>query len=254
MADIELPLTTHLQELRSRVARSLLATGIAMAICYPRAEVIFDLLTSPLMEAAAATGSNVLLVGTGVAEAFFTRLKVAAVAGVFLALPFILWQSWLFVAPGLRNNETLYARAFAAFGTMFFLAGSLFCYVMVLPLAFPFFLAEYAGIGIDPMIRISEYLSFVSRLLVAFGITFEMPVATFFLARIGMVTHHSLIGFGRYAVVVMFIVAAILTPPDVVSQVLMAGPLLVLYGVSIGVAWAFARPAPTSQFDDEPQP
>jgi sec-independent protein translocase protein TatC len=251
MADVELPLTTHLQELRSRLGRSLLAIGIGMALCYPRAELIFDVLTSPLLLAAQDSGTSVLLVGTGVAEAFFTRLKVAAIAGLFFALPVVLWQTWLFVAPGLRQTEAAYARAFVAFGTMFFLGGSFFCYAMVLPLAFPFFLAEYASIGIDPMIRISEYLSFISRLLIAFGITFEMPVATFFLARIGMVTHRSLINFGRYAIVAMFVAAAVLTPPDVVSQVLMAGPLLLLYGVSIGVAWMFGHPATEAPESDE---
>jgi sec-independent protein translocase protein TatC len=122
------------------------------------------------------------------------------------------------------------------------LAGSSFCYGIVFDFGFPFFLAEYNRIGVDPAIRISEYLSFASRLMIAFGITFELPVATFFLARIGLVTHTLLIGVARYAVLAVFVIAAILTPPDVVSQVLMAGPLMLLYGLSIIVAYVFARP------------
>jgi len=121
---------------------------------------------------------------------------------------------------------------------------------VVFDFGFPFFLAEYARIGVDPTIRISEYLSFSSRLMIAFGITFELPVATFFLARIGLVTHTLLISVARYAILVVFVLAAILTPPDVVSQVLMAGPLMLLYGLSIIVAYFFARPR-TSDSDDE---
>jgi len=114
----------------------------------------------------------------------------------------------------------------------------------VFPVGFRFFLDEYASIGVAPEIRISEYLSFATRMLLAFGITFELPVVTFFLARIGLVTHRHLIAAGRYAIVVIFIVAAVLTPgPDVASQLLMAAPLLVLYGVSVVVAFLVARPA-----------
>src|SRR5437016_5723259 len=121
------------------------------------------------------------------------------------------------------------------------------CYWFAEPLVtfrFRFFLGEYASIAVAPQIRISEYLTFAARMLLAFGVTFELPVVTFFLARIGVVTHRTLLGAGRYAIVVIFIVAAVLTPgPDVASQLLMAAPLLVLYGLSIGVAWAAARPA-----------
>ena len=112
---------------------------------------------------------------------------------------------------------------------------------VVFAFGFPFFLEEYRRIGVDPTIRISEYLSFSSRLLLAFGITFELPVVTFFLARVGLVTHTTLINYGRYAFLGTFVLAAILTPPDVVSQILMAGPLLLLYGLSIGVAYLFGR-------------
>jgi sec-independent protein translocase protein TatC len=241
MSDLELPLTGHLEELRNRLVKALIAATIGFAICYPQAERIFEFLTAPLLKAAAGSEKGVQLIGTGVAEAFFTRLKVSFIAALFFALPVILYQAWSFVVPGLRGREARYGRGFVFAGSIFFLVGATFCYAIVFDYGFPFFLSEYARIGIEPIIRISEYLSFTSRMLLAFGLTFEMPVATFFLARVGLVTHHTLINSARYAIVVVFIVAAILTPPDVVSQILMAGPLMLLYGISIGVAYVFAK-------------
>ncbi|MFQ5353096.1 MAG: twin-arginine translocase subunit TatC, partial [Candidatus Binatia bacterium] len=239
--DVELPLSEHLEELRRRLVRSLLATAVAFAFCYPQAEFFFDLLTAPLIAASTDTGITATLIGTGVAEAFFTRLKVAFIASVFVALPVILYQIWLFVLPALRARELGYVRSFVVFGSGFFAAGGVFCYRVVLPIGIPFFLSEYTRIGVEPTLRISEYMSFAARMILAFGITFEMPIATFFLARMGLVTHTTLIGASRYAVLVLFILAAILTPPDVVSQLLMAVPLLILYGISIGVAWVSSR-------------
>jgi sec-independent protein translocase protein TatC len=240
MADVELPLTAHLEELRGRLFRAIAAVGVAFIVCYPLSGRFFDFLTSPLLEATTATDVKVELIGTGVAEAFFTRLKVSMIAALFLAVPMILYQLWMFIVPGLKENEARYARSFVAGGSIFFLAGAAFCYRVMFPVGFPFFLAEYARIGVTPEIRIAEYLSFASRMLLAFGLVFELPVATYFLARAGVVTHLSLLRYGRYAVIVIFIVAAILTPPDAASQVLMALPLLGLYGISIGIAY-FAR-------------
>ncbi len=250
MADVELPLSGHLAELRTRLGRALLASLIGFAICYPSANWIFGILEGPLREAAAAGGVETSLIGTGVAEAFFTRLKVSFIGGAFLALPVILYEVWMFILPGLKEREALYARSFVIFGTLFFLAGAYFCYRVVFPVGFPFFLAEYSRIGIDPVLRISEYLSFSARLLLAFGLTFEMPVVTFFLARAGIVTHHTLLRHARYAILVLFVVAAILTPPDAVSQLLMVGPLLLLYGISIGVAYVFRRRSPLEEDED----
>lgn len=249
MADVELPLTGHLEELRRRLVRAILALAVAFAVCYPNAQQLFRFLEAPLLEAA-ETGGGVELIGTGIAEAFFTRLKVSFFAAIFLALPVLLYQGWRFVLPGLRPRESSYGRAFVVVGTGFFLAGAAFCYGVVFDYGFPFFLAEYRRIGVEPAIRISEYLSFAARMMIAFGITFELPVATFFLARVGLVTHHTLIRFARYAVLLVFIVAAILTPPDVVSQLLMAGPLMLLYGLSIGVAYVFAKPRFESEEDE----
>jgi sec-independent protein translocase protein TatC len=241
-SDARMPLTAHLEELRWRIVRALVAVAIAFGVCYWFADALFAFLIRPL---AALRPDQALVIGTGVTEAFFTKLKVSFIAAVFLASPVMFFQAWRFVAPGLYDSEKRLALPFAIAASFFFVLGAAFCYSLVFPVGFEFFLAEYASISVAPQIRISEYLTFASRMLLAFGVTFELPVVTFFLARIGVVTHRTLLGMGRYAIVVIFIVAAVLTPgPDVASQLLMAAPLLVLYALSIGVAWFVARPAP----------
>jgi sec-independent protein translocase protein TatC len=249
MLDVKMPLTAHLEELRWRLIKALLAIAAGFIGCYNITDWLFQLLTRPLLALNPGSGGDaaaVHLIGTGVAEAFFTKLKVSLIAGIFLASPVILYQIWQFVAPGLYATEKRYARPFVFFGTFFFVAGACFCYVAVLPVGYRFFIDQYAGIGVNPEIRISEYLTFTSRMLLAFGVTFELPVVTFFLARLGLVTHRAMLRSSRYAILVIFIVAAVLTPgPDIASQLLMAGPLLVLYAVSIGVAYFFAKPRTT---------
>jgi sec-independent protein translocase protein TatC len=250
MADVKMPLTAHLEELRWRLIKALIALSIAFIGCYNFADNLFQLLTRPLLglNLGGSDADVVHLIGTGVVEAFFTKLKVAGIAAIFVSSPVILYQIWQFVAPGLYDNEKHYARPFVFFGTFFFVAGAWFCYAMVLPVGYRFFIEQYASIGVNPELRISEYLSFTARMLLAFGATFEMPVITFFLARLGFVTHTMMLGYARYAVLVIFIVAAILTPgPDVASQLLMAGPLLLLYALSIGVAYMFAKARTTQQ-------
>lgn len=244
MADVQMPLTAHLEELRWRLLRVLIAVGIAFVGCYNYSEVLFHLLTQPLLSIPLADGSgdNVHLIGTGIVEAFFTKLKVSLIAGFFLASPIVFHQLWMFIAPGLYEHEKRYAIPFVLAATVFFLAGASFCYTLVLPVGYKFFVEQYGTIGVSPEIRISEYLTFTSRMLLAFGLTFELPVITFFLARIGVVTHQMMIGSFRYAVLVIFIVAAVLTPtPDAASQMLMAGPLLLLYIFSIGIAYVFGK-------------
>lgn len=251
MTDVTMPLTEHLQELRQRLLRALLAVGIGFGICYTQAEFLFELLTAPLLQLRETAGFELNLIGTGVPEAFFTKLKVAFIGGFFVALPVVLYQVWAFVVPGLYDSEKRYARPFVLFGTLFFLGGAWFCYALVLPIGYAFFLEQYGSIGISPEIRISEYLTFTSRMVLAFGVTFELPVVTFFLARIGVVTHRTLIDYGRYAIVGIFVLSAILTPADVASQLLMAAPLLVLYALSIGVVYFVARPAPVPEEEAE---
>lgn len=244
-----MPLTAHLDELRTRLIRALIAGAIGFAIAYQFIEQLFALLIHPLT---ALRPDQAVVIGTGVAEAFFTKLKVAAIAGLFVASPVIFFQIWQFVAPGLHSHEKRLAIPFSIVASLFFISGAAFCYQLVFPVAFAFFLDEYRSIGIAAQIRISEYLTFAARMLLGFGVTFELPVATFFFARIGMVTHSMLISGWRYALVTIFVVAAVLTPgPDVASQMLMAAPLVVLYILSIGVAYVFAVPRTAAAATDD---
>ena len=240
MDDLKLPLTAHLDELRTRLIRSLIGIGVGFAVCYSGIEPLMAWLIAPVRQ---LESTHVQIIGTGLAEAFFTKLKVGFIGGIFLSSPVIFYQIWKFVAPGLHDDERRYVMPFVGFATFFFLAGAWFCYRFVFPTAFGFFIAEYGSVAIAPMLKISEYLSFATRMLLAFGVVFELPVFTFFLARVGVVNHTLMIATWRYAVVAIFVIAAVLTPgPDVASQILMATPLLVLYALSIGVAYVFGRP------------
>lgn len=240
-ADVRMPLTAHLEELRTRLIRALIAVAIGFAISYGVSERLVAWLLRPLT---ALRPEEALVIGTGVTDAFFTKLKVSFIAGIFVASPAIFYQAWQFIAPGLYEREKRVALPFSIAASFFFVSGAAFCYYLVFPVAFHFFLEEFTSVGIAAQIRVSEYLTFTSRMLLAFGATFELPVVTFFLARVGLVTHRTMIGWLRYAIVAIFVVAAVLTPgPDVASQLLMATPLLVLYGLSIGIAYLVARPA-----------
>jgi sec-independent protein translocase protein TatC len=232
-----MPFTSHLGELRSCLIRSCLAVLAAFLACFAFAETLFSVLTAPLLR---LQTPGLTLIGTGVPEAFFTKIKVAFIASVFLSLPVILWQAWRFIAPGLYEHEKRYARNFVFFGTLFFLLGAWFCYEVIFQVGYSYFLRRYQAMNIRPAIRIGEYLSFSSKLLLAFGVIFELPVFAYFLTRIGLIDHLFLIHQFRYAILFIFFLAAVLTPPDIVSQVLLALPLTFLYAISIGVAY-FAR-------------
>lgn len=227
----------HLGELRIRLIYSLLAVAIGCAIAYLVVDQIFALITLPLREVG---HGRITLIGTGVGEAFFTKLKVALIAGLFLASPVVFYEIWEFVAPGLYETERRMALPFVVSATLFFLLGAYFCWAVVFKVGFAFFLAQYVSIGVTPTLRISEYLGFTSKLLLAFGITFEMPIFAFFLTRLGVVDYHLMMRYFRYAVLVIFIISAAFTPPDMVSMFLLAIPLMALYGLSILVAY-FAR-------------
>lgn len=229
-----MPLTAHLKELRGRLIRCCAALAVAFFAAFAGAEVLFGILIQPLFS---QPHPELSLIGTGVADAFFTKIKVAFAAAIFLGLPVILWQSWQFVAPGLYEHEKHLARRFVFYGSLFFLLGAAFCYTVVFDAGFTFFLKSYRALGVRPAIRVSEYLTFSARLLLAFGIAFELPVLAYFLARVGLIDHRLLLRHFRYALILILLIAAILTPPDVVSQVLLAVPFLLLYGVSIGVAY-----------------
>jgi len=238
-------LIEHLKELRVRLVYAAIALLAGFLIAYAIADPLFAALTLPIRE---VSHGKLLLIGTGVGEAFFTKIKVALIAGLFIASPAVFYQIWKFIAPGLYQNERRMALPFIVSATLFFLLGGYFCWAVVFRIGFAFFLQQYASIGITPTIRISEYLAFSAKLLLAFGITFEMPIFAFFLTRLGMIDYKLMMRYFRYAILVIFIVSAILTPPDMVSQFLLAIPLLGLYGLSIGVAYVFrtaaAAPAP----------
>ncbi len=246
-----MPLLDHLAELRTRLIRAVIAVVIGFALAYAFADPLFAALTEPLREAARG---KVLLIGTGIGEAFFTKLKVALIAGLFIASPVVFLEIWKFIAPGLYESERRLAVPFVLCSTLFFVAGGYFCWAVVFRIGYAFFLAQYASIGVTPTLRISEYLAFSAKLLLAFGITFEMPTFAFFLTRLGLIDHRLMIRQLRYAVLVVFVIAVALTPPDMVSPFLLAIPLLALYGVSIAVAYLFRIRPETSPVPAEVPP
>jgi sec-independent protein translocase protein TatC len=234
-----MPLIEHLTELRIRLIRCVIAIGIGFLIAYAIDDWLFKTLTYPLR---LASHGKVMLIGTGVGEAFFTKLKVALIAGVFIGSPAVFFEIWKFIAPGLYESERRLAKPFVLSATVFFLAGGYFCWAVVFKISYAFFLNQYASIGVTPTIRISEYLAFAAKLLLAFGLTFEMPIFAFFLTRVGLIDYRMMIHHFRYALLAIFIVAVALTPPDMLSPFLLAIPLLALYGLSIGVAYMFRAP------------
>jgi sec-independent protein translocase protein TatC len=236
--ELRMPLIEHLTELRMRLIRALIALAVGFLIAYAIDDWLFNALTYPLR---AASHGRVLLIGTGVAEAFFTKLKVALIAGLFIASPAVFLEIWKFIAPGLFETERRLARPFVISATIFFLAGGYFCWAVVFKIGYSFFLREYSSIGVTPTIRISEYLAFSAKLLLAFGITFELPIFAFFLTRMGVIDHRMMVNYFRYAVLAIFVVAVALTPPDMISPFLLAIPLLALYGLSIGVSYCFRQ-------------
>lgn len=233
----QMGLLDHLAELRARLVRACIWVVIGFGVCWYYVDPLFDILVNPLL-AVLPEGTHAQY--TTLPEAFFTRMYVAFVAGLFLASPAIFYQIWAFVAPGLYEEEKRHIIPIAILSALFFIGGACFCYFIVFPFAFSFFIS-YSSPEIVITPKISDYLSFVLKLLFAFGIIFEMPIFTLFLSRMGLLTASMMRKARKYAVVVIFILAAILTPPDVLSQLLMACPMLLLYEVSIGVAAIFGR-------------
>ncbi len=250
MDEKKLPLTSHLQELRKRLVLSFIAIGVGFGICYAFADSIFNILAAPLMTMMPKGGS---LIFTSVAEAFFTYMKVAFIAGIILTSPFLLYQIWAFVAPGLYQKEKRYVVPFVLGGSFFFILGVLFGYYVTIPIGFKFLLG-YATDFIRPMPSMKEYLSFSIKFLLVFGLVFEFPVVLVLLARIGVVDAKTLARQRKYAILLIFIFAAVMTPPDIISQVLMALPLMGLYELSILLSKIFGKksgPVPSKSEGDE---
>jgi sec-independent protein translocase protein TatC len=226
--------------LRKRLIYSFCGIGIAFSISYFYIKEIVEILMRPLVRAL-PQGSS--LVFTAVPEAFFTYFKAALLAGVFFSSPFILYQIWAFISPGLYEREKKYIYPYLFVSSFFFVLGALFCYFIVFPIVFRFFLS-FATPEIRPLPAIREYLTFTIKLLLAFGLLFQWPALILFLARMGVVSAPVLSRNRKYAILAIFVAAAVLTPPDLVSQLLLAGPLIVMYEGSIWIAKLFRKKEP----------
>lgn len=228
-------LLEHLNELRWRLLKAGIAVCIGFGVCWAFVDDLFKVIIEPLLAVLPADSHAQY---TTLPEAFFTRMRIAFVGGLLVASPLIFYQVWAFISPGLYKEEKRYIIPLAIFSALFFAGGALFCYYIVFPYAFTFFISySTPEIVITP--KVSDYISFTLKLLFAFGLIFEMPIFTFFLARMGVLTARMMRKGQKYAIVGIFILAAILTPPDVVSQLLMACPMLALYELSIGIAAIF---------------
>lgn len=238
----------HLEELRARIVKMLLAFAIGAAIAWVYREELLLLVTQPFLDAWAKSelSTKASLHFPAPTSLFVAYLKLAFLGGGVLAFPLVLWQVWAFVAPGLYDKEKRLAAPFVLASCALFAAGGLFGFRLAFPLAFQFLLGMGGPVAdstfeVTPTVMIQDYLDFVLQMLVAFGISFELPVLIFFLALAGVVDHVKLIRFFRYFVVVAFVVSAVVTPPDVTSQLLLAIPLCLLYVLGIGVAWLVGR-------------
>ncbi len=237
MDDAKMSFTAHLEELRRRLVTCLIAVGIGFIGSYFFKEDLFQILVRPLLRAMGEKGT---LIFTGVPEPFFVYLKVSLVAGIFFTAPVILFEVWAFIAPGLYSHEKKYVVPFVFFSSILFVLGTLFGYYIVCPYGFKFLLG-FAGYNIEPMLAIKEYFSFSTKLLLAFGFVFELPLFIVFLSKAGIVSPQTLSRQRKYAILLIFVVAAILTPPDVATQIMMAGPLIGLFEIGIIMAKIFRK-------------
>jgi sec-independent protein translocase protein TatC len=239
----KMSLISHLEELKTRLIRILIAVGVGFGICYYFKDWSFRIITQPLVDTLPGHSS---MIYTGLPEAFFIHMEIAFFASLFLTAPYTLFEIWRFVSPGLYQNEKKYILPFILSSAILFGGGVLFGYYIALPPAFSFFVS-FSTDFLKPMISFKEYLGLTLKFLLAFGLCFEMPVFIFFLAKIGVVNAKMLAKKRRYAILIIFIAAAILTPsPDAISQIIMAVPLMILYEVSIVVA-KFARKNPSPE-------
>lgn len=228
----------HLDELRQRLIRAVVAVLLAVAACWSWSSEILHFIIQPLR----TSFPDVRFIYTGPTEGFVLHMKAAFVAGLFLAAPFILYQIWAYIAPGLYPHEKRYVVPFVALGSLFFAAGGAFGHLVLFPATFRF-LGQFTSEELEYLPRLAEYFSFYFWFVVGLGVVFQLPVVIFVLSRIGLVTAASLIRNFKFAVLAAFVVSAVITPSgDAVNQVMVAGPVIALYLVGVLVAWAVGRP------------
>jgi sec-independent protein translocase protein TatC len=228
----------HLEELRKRLIVSIIAIFVAFIACWRYADKIFIWIQAPLTKFLPVDDQK--LAYTRLTEPFFLYMKVAFFAAIFVASPILMWQVWRFISPGLYKRERRYAAPFIIFATLFFVLGGYFGYRVILPGTCAFFVET--GKQFKQMIKVDEYFSFASTIVLASGAVFETPILIFFLARLGIVTPHFLLQKSKYAIVLSFIIAAIVTPtPDMVTQSFLAIPMIALYFLGVGVAFMFGK-------------
>ena len=248
-------LRPHLVELRKRLAISAGSLVVMFFVMFFFHEPILNWMVEPLNQALIEVGKKSIHAAEGmvttsqVGGAFFVALKVSFFAAILGALPIILSQIWLFIAPGLYSHEKKMLIPFILGGTVMFSIGVLFAYYVVTPFGFDF-LITFGSFKFTPLINIEDYVGFFTKIMFGFGLAFELPVFAYFLALLGLVNDKQMIAFFKYAIVIIFIVAALLTPPDVLTQLLMAGPLLILYSLSILIV-KLVNPAPPGEEDDD---
>jgi sec-independent protein translocase protein TatC len=246
--DERMPLMQHLEELRRRLMIAGISWLVAFLACYSFAEKLFDIIAAPVRQAL-PEGSTLVFI-TAV-EPFFTYLKLGALAGLLLSLPIIFWQIWSFVAPGLYNHEKRYIFPFVFASSFCFAVGTYFGFFFVFPTVFTFLIQFGTGSGeLSAMLSMGSYLSLSSKLLFAFGLIFELPIVIFFLARLGVVDYKWLAARRKFALVVGFVIGAVLTPPDVFSQTALALPFVILYEIGIWVARFFGKKQETDEGDE----
>lgn len=233
----QMTLWEHLEELRRRLIICFITLFAGFLVCWFYRETIFSVVQAPFLKFV-ARGDKLSFIS--LTEPFFVYMKVSALAALIFTSPILITQVWLFIAPGLYKKEKMYAVPFIFFSTIFFLGGCVFCYYYVFPFACRYFLE--VGSQFKQDVRVNDYFSLFSKLTLAIGLIFEIPILAFFLARIGIINHHFLLNKFKYAILVCFIISAIITPtPDVVTQTFLAVPMLLLYVLSILIAWIFGK-------------
>ncbi len=238
LEESRMPFLSHLRELRDRVRNAAIFFMLAFGVCWYFSKEIYDWLKAPLFHVWEVEKLGVPHIVFGkLTEPFWVDMSIGLWAGIFVASPFIFYQLWRFIAPGLYKKERRITVAFAIFSAIFFVSGALFCYRFVLENLYGFLLG-YGDKDLQPMIMMQDYLDLTRDMMLAFGAVFELPLLIYFLAMVGLVTHRGLWKFNRWFIVLAFVIGAILTPsPDVVSQMMMAAPMIILYNLSILLAW-----------------